>query len=129
MLDSKQSWRWTITDQSAIQTLFLNNKGVPEYEGDVKHFFQLDAPARKRLLGRSNHVQVNLPYQGFSGANRNGGANNLANNELYVCSRIRAGHKVHNSCLRECPWNVETEAFALLKDGYQVHYSPPVEGL
>jgi len=70
-------------DSSATQTMRANFKGVNVYEGCVNDFLKhLDEPAMKTLLGRIDHVHVSAPCQGFSGKNRRGGVNDLANNEL-----------------------------------------------
>lgn len=70
-------------DKSAIQTLAANYKGISVYEGDAKDLVQhLDTPAGRNLIGRIDHVHVSPPCQGFSGANRYGGPDDLANNEL-----------------------------------------------
>ncbi len=70
-------------DASAIETLQANYKGVPVYLGDAKDFLAfLQTPNGMSLLGRVDHVHISPPCQGFSGANRNGGANDRINNEL-----------------------------------------------
>ena len=74
-------------DKSALDTLKSNHKNIQVYEGDIKDYikFLSMSEVSRSVLGRIDHVHVSPPCQGFSGKNRNGGANDVANNELSMC--------------------------------------------
>ena len=71
-------------DSIAAETFTSNHKNAPMVNGDVNVFLstcEKDIDYRKRLR-RTDHVHVSAPCQGFSGANRIGGRNDKANNDL-----------------------------------------------
>lgn len=125
-------------DKMALRTLKANSKVQNVWEGDVNEFLEfIQTPAGKKVLGRIDHVHVSPPCQGFSGANRNGGTNDLMNNELSLvvlkfaevtkCTTItfenvvgmwkrKHSHYVKNICKR------------LLRLGYQVRCDVLIAG-
>jgi DNA (cytosine-5)-methyltransferase 1 len=70
-------------DPWAVQTLTANNAEIPIYPGDITDYIKyIDTPAGRKALGPISCAHCSSPCQGFSGANRNGGVNDHANNEL-----------------------------------------------
>ena len=68
----------------AVETFRHNNPGVETYCGDIREFIKKikqDKDFRKSL-GRIDVIHTSSPCQGFSKANRAGGQNDDANNEL-----------------------------------------------
>ena len=70
-------------DRSAVETLTTNNNLTPVFQGDVNEFIKkCENEAFRNQLGDGNHLHSSSPCCGFSGANRTGGQNDEANNEL-----------------------------------------------
>jgi DNA (cytosine-5)-methyltransferase 1 len=68
----------------AVDTFERNNPGVPTYRGDIREFLKKleEDESFKNSLGRIDAIHTSSPCQGFSKANRRGGQNDEANNEL-----------------------------------------------
>ena len=74
-------------DRSAVETYAASHERVSIFPGDVNEFLKKckeDEEYRKQI-GIIHHVHASPPCQGFSTANRNGGTNDNANNELSLC--------------------------------------------
>lgn len=72
-------------DAAAVETLMTNGQSEDSiYHGDVMDFLKWCKAdvAIKEKLGRIDVLHASPPCQGFSGANRFGGKNDKANNEL-----------------------------------------------
>lgn len=71
-------------DPTAIWSFTSNKQNAPVFVGDVKDFlarYSKDSEFRKSI-GPIEHVHASPPCNGLSGANRNGGKNDKANNDL-----------------------------------------------
>ena len=71
-------------NEVAVKTFKHNNHGVPCFLGDIRDFLHKmeNEAAFRQSLGRIDAIHTSSPCQGFSKANRNGGQNDEANNEL-----------------------------------------------
>lgn len=71
-------------NEVAVKTFEHNNAGVPTYCGDIREFLKQmeEDPSFRASLGRIDAIHTSSPCQGFSKANRSGGQNDEANNEL-----------------------------------------------
>lgn len=74
-------------DAQCIETYTGAHSNSSVYGGDVNDFLAKYAKNKgyRDSVGTFHHVHASSPCQGFSGANRNGGQNDKANNDLSLC--------------------------------------------
>jgi DNA (cytosine-5)-methyltransferase 1 len=112
----------------AVQTLSEHVNRI--FPGDVESFLSASRHESYRSqIGRVHHIHASPPCQGFSAASRNGGCNDIANNNLSllilegveIYKPVTASYEMVTGILREKHrWYLEKIIHDLVANGYKV---------